>query len=141
MNGQPSRESLDRIRRLVAEFTVRSGTTTHPERSISESVVMGLASHLDELGRALCPCRYYPDKRAEAEHRTWICPCDDMQIYKYCHCLLFVTEAGLPVTEYLPGEHDGRVTYGVVRDPTPELGRKLRSHAAARERERRHRPS
>jgi len=25
-----------------------------------------------------------------------------MQIYKYCHCLLFVNAEGLPITEYLP---------------------------------------
>ena len=43
-----------------------------------------------------------------------------MQIYKYCHCLLFVTPEGKPVTEYLPIDHDGRKTYGVVRDPTPK---------------------
>ena len=27
----------------------------------------------------------YPDKNEEIKHRTWICACDDMQIYKYCH--------------------------------------------------------
>ena len=141
MSGSLSQESLDHIRKLVEEYTARSGTATHPDKSITESVVMGLASHLDELGRALCPCRYYPDKKAEAEHRTWICPCDDMQIYKYCHCLLFVTESGLPITEHLPDGHDGLTSYGVIKDPTPELGRKLRSHAEAREKERRERPS
>ncbi len=32
-----------------------------------------------------------------------------MQVYKYCHCLLFVTPAGLlPITEYLPHNHPGR---------------------------------
>ena len=141
MSGSLSQESLDHIRKLVEEYTAKSGTTTHPDKSITESVVMGLASHLDELGRALCPCRYYPDKKAEAEHRTWICPCDDMQIYKYCHCMLFVTESGLPITEYLPEGHDGLTSYGAVKDPTPDRGRKLRSHAEAREKERQERPS
>jgi len=44
-----------------------------------------LARHADELGKPLCPCRFYPDKNEEVKHRTWICPCDDMHIYKYCH--------------------------------------------------------
>jgi len=52
-----------------------------------------------------------------------------MQIYKYCHCLLFVTPEGKPVTEYLPIDHDGRKTYGVVRDPTPKPRTPLRDMA------------
>jgi ferredoxin-thioredoxin reductase catalytic chain len=106
---------------------------------VAEGVVLGLAANLDELGRPLCPCRFYPDKREEVKHRTWICACDDMQIYKYCHCLLFVTSEGLPITEYLPEDHDGRQTYGLVKDPTPERGRSMRDKAAAREAERRER--
>ncbi len=40
-----------------------------------------------------------------------------------CHCLLFVTPGGLPITEYLPQEHEGRQIYGLVDDPTPDKGR------------------
>jgi ferredoxin-thioredoxin reductase catalytic chain len=64
-----------------------------------------------------------------------------MQIYKYCHCLLFVDAQGLPITEYLPEDHDGRNTYGLVKDPTPDKGRALRNNAAEREKERKERPS
>jgi ferredoxin-thioredoxin reductase catalytic chain len=64
-----------------------------------------------------------------------------MQIYKYCHCLLFVDKAGLPITEYLPEDHEGRKIYGVVKDPTPDKGRVLRNKAAEREIERKERPS
>jgi ferredoxin-thioredoxin reductase catalytic chain len=64
-----------------------------------------------------------------------------MQIYKYCHCLLFVTEEGLPITEYLPEDHEGRAMYGEVKDPTPDKGRPLRNKAEEREIERRERPS
>lgn len=64
-----------------------------------------------------------------------------MQIYKYCHCLLFVNEEGLPITEYLPEDHEGRQMYGVVKDPTPDKGRSLRDKREERERERRERPS
>jgi ferredoxin-thioredoxin reductase catalytic chain len=63
------------------------------------------------------------------------------QIYKYCHCLLFVTEEGVPITAYLPDEHEGRERWGEVKDPTPDLGRPLRDKADERERERRERPS
>lgn len=64
-----------------------------------------------------------------------------MQIYKYCHCLLFVTPDGSPITEYLPGDHEGRVAHGLVKDPTPDKGRPLRAKAAEREEERKNRPS
>jgi ferredoxin-thioredoxin reductase catalytic chain len=46
-----------------------------------------------------------------------------MQKFKYCHCLLFVTAEGLPITEYLPEGHEGRDAYGIVTDPTPDKGR------------------
>lgn len=139
MPPQPSEKSLARIQKLVKTFCEKSGTVTHPMAEVTEGVVLGLAAHLDELGQPLCPCRFYPDKKAEGKHRTWICACDDMQIYKYCHCLLFVNAEGLPITEYLPEDHEGRQTYGLVEDPTPDKGRPLRHKAEERERERRER--
>src|SRR5258708_7302695 len=116
---EPTEKSVGRIRNLVAAYTDKTGTTTHPDAKVTESVVMGLAQNLDELKKPLCPCRFYPNKAEEAKHRTWICPCDDMQIYKYCHCLLFVGQDGLPITEHLPMEHEGRQTWGSVVDPNP----------------------
>ncbi len=141
MPKPPSEESLSRMRKLVDVFCKKSGTTTHPEKEVTELVVLGLARHVDDLGKPLCPCRFYPDKKEEVKHRTWICPCDDMQIYKYCHCLLFVNKEGQPITEYLPESHEGRTIHGIVPDPTPELGRALRNKAEEREKERRERPS
>lgn len=138
---EPSDKSVKKMEKFVASYCDKSGTTTHPDPEVTEAVVKGLASHVDTLGRPLCPCRFYPDKQAEVQHRTWICACDDMQIYKYCHCLLFVTPEGLPITEYLPEEHEGRVMYGLVKDPIPDKGRPLRDKAAEREIERRNRPS
>ena len=141
------------IERLARTLAIASQEFATPELSVAlqpdepelvrftEAVVKGLASHVDTLGRPLCPCRFYPDKQAETQHRTWICACDDMQIYKYCHCLLFVTAEGQPITEYLPETHEGRQIYGLVKDPTPEKGRPLRDKAAEREIERRERPS
>ena len=136
-----SEESLQRLRRFVEKYCEKSGTSTHPDKDVTEAVVRGLAHHMDTLGKPLCPCRFYPDKKEEAKHRTWICACDDMQIYKYCHCLLFVDAQGLPITEYLPEDHEGRKTYGLVKDPTPNKGRALRNMAAEREKERKERPS
>jgi ferredoxin-thioredoxin reductase catalytic chain len=138
---KPTEEAIAKARKLVEKFTVKSGTTTHPDKEVTESVVLGLADNIDTLGKPLCPCRFYPDKKEEVTHRTWICACDDMQIYKYCHCLLFVREDGRPITEYLPPDHDGRKAYGLVEDPTPDKGRALRDKAAEREKERIERPS
>ena len=139
--NRPTEASMTKARKLVEKFTEKSGTTTHPDKEITESVVLGLAANIDQLGRPLCPCRFYPNKAEEVKHRTWICACDDMQIYKYCHCLLFVREDGLPITEYLPEDHDGRRTYGLVTDPTPDKGRGCRHLAPEREKERIERPS
>ena len=141
MATPPSEASLSRINLFIAKYCEKSGTTTHPDRTVTEAVAFGLAGHLDTLGKPLCPCRFYPNKQEEITHRTWICACDDMQIYKYCHCLLFVNAAGLPITEYLPDGHDGRLSYGIVTDPTPDKGRPMRQKTAEREQERRERHS
>lgn len=116
----PSEKSLDLIKRYIDKYTKKTGTFTHPEPEVTDAVVQGLAAHIDTLGKPLCPCRFYPDKQEEIKQRTWICPCDDMQEYKYCHCMLFVAENGLPITEHLPEDHDGRAAYGDVKDPAPE---------------------
>ena len=141
MPEQPSEKAMQRMRRLVENFTDKSGTYTSPVEGVTESVILGLAQNVDEVGRPLCPCRFYPDKNEEIKHRTWICPCDDMQIYKYCHCLLFVDQEGMPITEHLPEDHEGKEMYGVIEDPHPDKGRALRHKAEEREIERRERPS
>lgn len=129
--GIPSKASLDKMWKFVKGYTQKSGTTLHPNPAVTEAVVSGLAAHVDELGKPLCPCNFYADKKAEAKLRRWICACDEMQIYKYCHCLLFVREDGMPITEYLPEDHEGRQTYGLVTDPTPGKGRALRHKASS----------
>ena len=92
----------------------------HPDVSVTEAVVEGLARHIELVGRPLCPCNFYPDPQAEAKLRRWICACDEMQNWKYCHCLLFVAPDGQPITEYLPEDHEGRAAYGLVKDPHPK---------------------
>ena len=141
MADLPSEKAIERMRVFVDKFTEKSGTFVSPVEGVTEQVILGLAQNIDDVGRPLCPCRFYPDKTEEVKHRTWICACDDMQIYKYCHCLLFVNEEGLPITEYLPKDHEGLAIYGVVKDPTPDKGRALRNQAQQREEERKARPS
>ena len=48
-------------------------------------LVIGLAKHIDEVGRPLCPCNFYEDKAEEARSSRWVCACEEMQKYKYCH--------------------------------------------------------
>ena len=123
MAEKPSQHNIDRMNRFATVYSQKSGTSLHPDPAVTEAVVLGLAKHQDQLGKPLCPCRFYPDKQEEIKRRTWICACDDMKQYKYCHCLLFVRPDGLPVTEHLPEDHEGRRIYGITADPTPDKGR------------------
>jgi ferredoxin-thioredoxin reductase catalytic chain len=120
---KPARPTIDKMWAYARKYAEKSGTSFHPDAEVTRTVVEGLARHVELVGRPLCPCNFYPDPQAEAKLRRWICACDEMQLYKYCHCLLFVTPEGLPITEYLPEDHEGREIYGFVKDPTPDLGR------------------
>lgn len=125
--NQPTESALRRVRKYVEKYREKSGTTAHPDPEVTEGVVLGLARHVDEVGRPLCPCNFYADKQAEvANSREWICACDEMKQFKYCHCLLFVTPEGQPITEYLPDDHEGRQIYGLIPDPTPDMGREAK---------------
>ena len=127
---QPSEKSIKRMRIYVEKYMQKTGTSGHPESEVTESVILGLANNIDEVGRPLCPCNFYPDKKAEVERsREWVCACDEMKKWKYCHCLLFVTPEGMPITEHLPEDHEGRQIYGLVKDPTPDKGRELADKA------------
>jgi ferredoxin-thioredoxin reductase catalytic chain len=121
----PSAATVEKIKKYVAKYREKTGTSPHPDPEVTEAVVLGLAANMEELGRPLCPCVFYRDKQAELdEHgRRWVCACDEMKKWKYCHCLLFATPEGLPITEYLPEDHEGRQVYGLVLDPTPTRGR------------------
>ncbi len=127
---EPSPATIERIARYVSKYRLKSGTFGHANAEIADSVILGLAANWEELGQPLCPCNFYPDKEAELrEHgRRWVCACDEMKKWKYCHCLLFVTPEGLPITEHLPQNHEGRQIYGLVRDPMPERGRESREN-------------
>src|SRR3712207_3394009 len=108
---QPKPESIRKMWSYAEKFATTSGTSLHPQREVTEAVVLGLAANIDRVGRPVCPCNFYPEKDAdgswpaglylpreeEAKRRTWICPAD----------------------------HEGREIYGLVRDPTPDKGRAL----------------
>ena len=127
---QPSEKSIKRMRIYVEKYMQKTGTSGHPDNEVTEAVILGLANNIDEVGRPLCPCNFYPDKKAEVERsREWMCACDEMKKWKYCHCLLFVNPEGMPITEYLPDDHEGRQSYGLVKDPTPGKGRELKDKA------------
>ena len=127
MPDQPAAATLQKIGKYVSRYRAKSGTTAHPDPQVTEGVVPGLAANMEQVGRPLCPCNFSPDKQAEVDGtREWVCACDEMKQFKFCHCLLFVTEEELPVTEHLPADHEGRQVYGMVKDPTPDLGREAR---------------
>ena len=83
--GQASEKNLEKMWKFVEKFAQKSGSYLHPQREITEYLVIGLAKNIDDVGRPLCPCNFYPDKAEEAKSSEWICACDEMQKYKYCH--------------------------------------------------------
>ena len=112
--NKPSQKNIDRMWSFAKKYAEKVGLTFSPIDGVTESVIMGLAKNQDEVGRPLCPCRFYPDKQEEIKSRKWICACDDMKRYKYCHCLLFTNAEGFPITEHLPEGHEGLETWGVI---------------------------
>jgi ferredoxin-thioredoxin reductase catalytic chain len=82
---QASPASVEKMWKFVTKFAEKSGSYLHPQREITEFLVIGLAKHIDEVGRPLCPCNFYEDKAEEAKSSTWVCACEEMQKYKYCH--------------------------------------------------------
>jgi ferredoxin-thioredoxin reductase catalytic chain len=62
MNPRPKEESLQRIRKFVEKFCVKSGTFTHPDKEVTECVVLGLAANLDSLGNHFAPAVFIQTK-------------------------------------------------------------------------------
>ena len=83
--AKPSQANIDKMWSYARKYAEKSGTALHPDQSVTEAVVTGLARHIEEVGRPLCPCNFYEDKAEEAKSSTWICACEEMQKYKYCH--------------------------------------------------------
>ena len=83
---QASEKNVDKMWKFVRKFADKSGSYLHPQTEITEFLVIGLAKHIDDLGKPLCPCNFYEDKQKEVDaSNVWICPCEEMQRWKYCH--------------------------------------------------------
>lgn len=83
---KPSQKSLDKMQKFVDKFRTKSGTYGHPEPQMTELLVEGLARNVEEVGRPLCPCQFFPEGKEEAAKDSyWACPCVEMQAAKYCH--------------------------------------------------------
>jgi ferredoxin-thioredoxin reductase catalytic chain len=84
-------KSLDTVRGFAEAYARRTGTYFCVDPGVTAVVLKGLAEHKETLGAALCPCRHYEDKAAEAASAYWNCPCVPMRERKECHCMLFLT--------------------------------------------------
>ena len=126
----PNETTVAKMRTYAEKFRDKTGTNFSSVDGVTEAVILGLAANMEEVGKPLCPCNFYADKAEEVKQRRWLCPCDEMQIFKYCHCLLYVAPNDLPITQYLPEDHEGRQIYGLNPDPHPELGRAMRDRSA-----------
>ena len=80
-----SAANVEKMWRFVEHYAEKSGSYLHPQREVTEFLVIGLAKHIDEVGRPLCPCNFYPDIEQEAKSSVWSCACDEMLRFKYCH--------------------------------------------------------
>ena len=83
--AQASESNIQKMDKFVQTFANKSGTMLHPNREITDFLVIGLAKNIDETGKQLCPCMFFEDKEEEIRKKSWICPCEEMQRWKYCH--------------------------------------------------------
>ena len=56
----PSQANIDKMWAFARKYVAKSGTSLHPDRGVTEAVVQGLATHIEQVGRPLCP----------------VCPCE-----------------------------------------------------------------
>lgn len=87
-----SLETLEAIRQFVESYAKRTNTYFCLDRNVTAFVIEGLTKNKKELGFALCPCRYYDNKKEEIISSYWNCPCLPMRERKECHCMLFLTK-------------------------------------------------
>ena len=59
--------------------------SVYERENLTDFLVIGLAKNIDEVGRPLCPCMFFEDKQEEIRKKEWICPCEEMQKWKFCH--------------------------------------------------------
>ena len=51
----PEQRSIDKMWKYAEKYAEKSGTHLHPDREITEVVVLGLASNIDNYGRPDLP--------------------------------------------------------------------------------------
>ncbi|MFM2430035.1 MAG: hypothetical protein RLZZ511_1248 [Cyanobacteriota bacterium] len=90
-NNASDDKALDTVRSFAEAYAKRTNTYFCVDPGVTAVVLKGLADHKESLGAALCPCRHYEDKQAEADAAYWNCPCVPMRERKECHCMLFLT--------------------------------------------------
>jgi ferredoxin-thioredoxin reductase catalytic chain len=56
--AQASEKNTEKMWKYARKFAEKSGTFLHPHEEITEFLVIGLAKHMDDLGRPLCPCNF-----------------------------------------------------------------------------------
>jgi ferredoxin-thioredoxin reductase catalytic chain len=82
----PEQKTLDKMQKFVDRFREKTGTFGYPDAKITEILVEGLAGNVEEVGRPMCPCQFFPEGKVEAAKSSeWACPCWEFQIWKYCH--------------------------------------------------------
>ena len=62
-------EAKKKVENLIKGYLKRSGTHLHPNKEVGEAVAKGLEKNIEETGKPLCPCRFYPDKKEREETR------------------------------------------------------------------------
>jgi len=85
-------KTLVSMKNFAEAYAKRTDTFFCVDSSVTIAVIKGLADHKEEIGGALCPCRWYDDKEDEVSSSFWNCPCVPMRERKECHCMLFVTK-------------------------------------------------
>ena len=51
--AEPSQANVDKMWAYARKFAEKSGTSLHPDVSVTQTVVEGLARHIAEVGRPL----------------------------------------------------------------------------------------
>ena len=80
---QASEKNLNKMWKFARNSRIRAVVPASAEE-ITEFLVIGWPS-TSTITRPLCPCNFYEDKAEEVKESTWICPCEEMQRWKYCH--------------------------------------------------------
>jgi ferredoxin-thioredoxin reductase catalytic chain len=91
MTEVSNNKTLEAMKNFAEQYAKRTDTYFCVDPSVTAVVIQGLASHKEQLGSPLCPCRHYEDKEAEVKNTFWNCPCVPMRERKECHCMLFIT--------------------------------------------------